>query len=107
MCLTVINSGIINITQHKKEVKKNKKRKRIYSEKTIRHNIYDIKWLLLKDGYKVNKRYLFQRLIDMDFNILYRGDSKKYQPTQAALDTGIIINTKAPNNMRNLLKSRC
>ena len=33
----------------------------------------------------------------MDLNILYRDDSKKYQPTQKALNTGIITKKKAPN----------
>ena len=35
--------------------------------------------------------------MDMDCNILYRDDSKKYQPTQTALDGGIITMKKAPN----------
>ena len=99
MCLTVINNGIIYIIQHNqekdKEVKRVKRRKRIYSEKTIRYDIYNIKWLLLRDGYKVSERDLFQLLVD--FNILYRDDSKKYQPTQTALDEGIITKKKAPN----------
>ena len=85
--LTVINNGIIYIIQHnqekEKEVKRAKKRKRIYSGKTIRYDIYNIKWLLLRDGYKVSERDLFQLLVDL--NILYRDDSKKYQPTQTAL----------------------
>lgn len=63
MYLTEINNGIINIIQKEKEkkkcVKRAKKRKKAYSEKTIRHDIYDIKWLLLRDGYKVSKRDLF------------------------------------------------
>lgn len=33
----------------------------------------------------------------MDLNILYRDDSNKYQPTQTALDEGIITKKKAPN----------
>ena len=97
--LTVINNGIIYIIQHnqekEKEVKRAKKRKRIYSGKTIRYDIYNIKWLLLRDGYKVSERDLFQLLVDL--NILYRDDSKKYQPTQKALNTGIITKKKAPN----------
>ncbi len=99
MCLTVINNGIINIIQHnqekEKEVKRVKRRKRIYSGKTIRYDIIGIKWLLLRDGYKVSERDLFQLLVDL--NILYRDDSKKYQPTQTALDGGIITMKKAPN----------
>ena len=97
MCLTVINNGIIYIIQHnqEKEVKRVKRRKRIYSGKTIRYDIYNIKWLLLRDGYKVSERDLFQLLVDL--NILYRDDSKKYQPTQTALDGGIITKKKAPN----------
>ena len=94
--LTVINNGIIYIIQHnqekEKEVKRAKKRKRIYSGKTIRYDIYNIKWLLLRDGYKVSERDLFQLLVDL--NILYRDDSKKYQPTQTAL---IITKKQAPN----------
>lgn len=99
--LTVINNGIIYIIQHnqekEKEVKraKKRKRKRIYSGKTIRHDIIGIKLLLLRDGYKVSERDLFQLLVDL--NILYRDDSKKYQATQKALDTGIITKNKAPN----------
>ena len=95
--LTFINNGIIYIIQHnqEKEVKWVKRRKRIYSGKTIRYDIYDIKWLLLRDGYKVSERDLFQLLVDL--NILYRDDSKKYQPTQTALDGGIITKKKAPN----------
>ena len=86
MCLTVINNGIINIIQHnqEKEVKRVKRRKRIYSGKTIRYDIIGIKWLLLRDGYKVSERDLFQLLVDL--NILYRDDSK-----------GIITKKKAPN----------
>lgn len=99
MCLTVINNGIIYIIQHNqekdKEVKRVKRRKRIYSGKTIRYDIIGIKWLLLRDGYKVSERDLFQLLVDL--NILYRDDSKKYQATQKALDTGIITKNKAPN----------
>lgn len=97
MCLTVINNGIINIIQHnqEKEVKRVKRRKRIYSGKTIRYDIIVIKWLLLRDGYKVSERDLFQLLVDL--NILYRDDSNKYQPTQTALDEGIITKKKAPN----------
>ncbi len=97
MCLTVINNGIINIIQHnqEKEVKRVKRRKRIYSGKTIRYDIIGIKWLLLRDGYKVSERDLFQLLVDL--NILYRDDSNKYQPTQTALDEGIITKKKAPN----------
>ena len=95
--LTVINNGIIYIIQHnqEKEVKRVKRRKRIYSGKTIRYDIIGIKWLLLRDGYKVSERDLFQLLVDL--NILYRDDSKKYQPTQKALNTGIITKKKAPN----------
>ena len=95
--LTVINNGIIYIIQHnqEKEVKRVKRRKRIYSGKTIRYDIYNIKWLLLRDGYKVSERDLFQLLVDL--NILYRDDSKKYQPTQTSLDEGIITKKKAPN----------
>ena len=95
--LKVINNGIIYIIQHnqEKEVKRVKRRKRIYSGKTIRYDIYNIKWLLLRDGYKVSERDLFQLLVDL--NILYRDDSKKYQPTQTALDGGIITKKKAPN----------
>lgn len=95
--LTVINNGIIYIIQHnqEKEVKRVKRRKRIYSGKTIRYDIYNIKWLLLRDGYKVSERDLFQLLVDL--NILYRDDSKKYQPTQTALDEGIITKKQAPN----------
>ena len=95
--LTFINNGIIYIIQHnqEKEVKWVKRRKRIYSGKTIRYDFYDIKWLLLRDGYKVSERDLFQLLVDL--NILYRDDSKKYQPTQTALDGGIITKKKAPN----------
>ena len=97
--LTVINNGIIYIIQHnqekEKEVKRVKRRKRAYSGKTIRHDIIGIKWLLLRDGYKVSERDLFQLLVDL--NILYRDDSKKYQPTQTALDGGIITKKKAPN----------
>ena len=97
--LTVINNGIIYIIQHnqekEKEVKRVKRRKRIYSGKTIRHDIIGIKWLFLRDGYKISERDLFQLLVDL--NILYRDDSKKYQPTQAALNTGIITKKKAPN----------
>lgn len=99
--LTVINNGIIYIIQHNqekdKEVKRVKRRKRIYSGKTIRYDIYNIKWLLLRDGYKVSERDLFQLLVDL--NILYRDDSKKYQPTQKALNTGIITKKKAPNGI--------
>lgn len=99
MCLTVINNGIIYIIQHnqekEKEVKRVKRSKRIYSGKTIRYDIIGIKWLHLRDGYKVSERDLFQLLVDL--NILYRDDSKKYQPTQAALNTGIITKKKAPN----------
>ena len=97
MCLTVINNGIIYIIQHnqEKEVKRVKRSKRIYSGKTIRYDIIGIKWLLLRDGYKVSERDLFQLLVDL--NILYRDDSKKYQPTQTALDGGIITKKKAPN----------
>ena len=97
--LTVINNGIIYIIQHnqekEKEVKRVKRSKRAYSGKTIRHDIIGIKWLLLRDGYKVSERDLFQLLVDL--NILYRDDSKKYQPTQTALDGGIITKKKAPN----------
>ena len=95
--LTVINNEIIYIIQHnqEKEVKRVKRRKRIYSGKTIRYDIIGIKWLLLRDGYKVSERDLFQLLVDL--NILYRDDSKKYQPTQKALNTGIITKKKAPN----------
>ena len=97
--LTVINNGIIYIIQHnqekEKEVKRVKRRKRAYSGKTIRYDIIDIKWFLLRDGYKVSERDLFQIL--MSLNILYRDDSNKYQPTQAALNTGIITKKKAPN----------
>ena len=95
--LKVINNGIIYIIQHnqEKEVKWVKRRKRIYSGKTIRYDIYNIKWLLLRDGYKISERDLFQLLVDL--NILYRDDSKKYQPTQTALDGGIITMKKAPN----------
>ena len=57
--LTVINNGIIYIIQHnqekEKEVKRVKRRKRAYSGKTIRHDIIGIKWLLLRDGYKVSE----------------------------------------------------
>ncbi len=85
--LTVINNGIIYIIQHnqekEKEVKRVKRRKRIYSGKTIRYDIIGIKWLLLRDGYKVSERDLFQLLVDL--NILYRDDSKKYQPTQKGI----------------------
>ena len=97
MYLTIINNGIINIIQQEKKkcVKRARKRKRAYSEKTIKHDIYDIKWLLLRDGYKVSERDLFQLLVDL--NMLYRDDSKKYQPTQTALDGGIITKKKAPN----------
>ena len=95
----LINNGIIYIIQHNqekdKEVKRVKRSKRIYSGKTIRYDIYNIKWLLLRDGYKVSERDLFQLLVDL--NILYRDDSKKYQPTQKALNTGIITKKKAPN----------
>ena len=95
----LINNGIIYIIQHNqekdKEVKRVKRSKRIYSGKTIRYDIYNIKWLLLRDGYKVSERDLFQLLVDL--NILYRDDSKKYQPTQTALDGGIITKKKAPN----------
>ena len=87
MCLTVINNGIIYIIQHnqekEKQVKRVKRRKRAYSEKTIRHDIYDIKWLLLRDGYKVSERDLFQLLVYL--NILYRDDSNKYQPTPSSI----------------------
>ena len=97
--LTVINNGIIYIIQHnqekEKKVKRVKRRKRIYSGKTIRYDIYNIKWLLLRNGYKISERDLFQLLVDL--NILYRDDSKKYQPTQTALDEGIITKKKAPN----------
>lgn len=95
--LTFINNEIIYIIQHnqEKEVKRVKRRKRIYSGKTIRYDIIGIKWLLLRDGYKVSERDLFQLLVDL--NILYRDDSKKYQPTQTALDGGIITKKKAPN----------
>lgn len=48
-----------------------------------------------KNSYKVSERDLFQLLVDL--NILYRDDSKKYQPTQTALDGGIITKKKAPN----------
>lgn len=48
-----------------------------------------------KNSYKVSERDLFQLLVDL--NILYRDDSKKYQPTQTALDEGIITKKKAPN----------
>lgn len=100
MCLTVINNGIIYIIQHNQEkevkrVKRSKRSKRIYSGKTIRHDIIGIKWLFLRDGYKISERDLFQLLVDL--NILYRDDSKKYQPTQKALNTGIITKKKAPN----------
>ena len=97
MYLTIINNGIINIIQQEKKkcVKRARKRKRTYSEKTIKHDIYDIKWLLLRDGYKVSERDLFQLLVDL--NMLYRDDSKKYQPTQIALDEGYITKKKAPN----------
>ena len=95
----LINNGIIYIIQHNqekdKEVKRVKRSKRIYSGKTIRYDIYNIKWLLLRDGYKVSERDLFQLLVDL--NILYRDDSKKYQPTQTALDGGIITKKKVPN----------
>lgn len=97
--LTVINNGIIYIIQHnqekEKEVKRVKRRKRAYSGKTIRYDIIGIKWLLLRDGYKLSERDLFQLLVDL--NILYRDDSKKYQPTQTALDGDIITMKKAPN----------
>ena len=97
--LTVINNGIIYIIQHnqekEKKVKRVKRRKRIYSGKTIRYDIYNIKWLLLRNGYKISERDLFQLLVDL--NILYRDDSKKYQPTQTSLDEGIITKKKAPN----------
>lgn len=106
MCLTVINNGIINIIQHnqEKEVKRVKRRKRIYSGKTIRYDIIGIKWLLLRDGYKVSERDLFQLLVDL--NILYRDDSNKYQPTQTALDEGIITKKKAPNGKAEKYVSR-
>lgn len=48
-----------------------------------------------KNSYKVSERGLFQKL--MYLKILYRDDSDKYQPTQAALDEGIITKKKAPN----------
>ena len=70
--LTVINNGIIYIIQHnqekEKEVKraKKRKRKRIYSGKTIRYDIIGIKWLLLRDGYKLSERDLFQLLVDLN-----------------------------------------
>ena len=58
--LTVINNGIIYIIQHnqekEKEVKRVKRRKRIYSGKTIRYDIIGIKWLLLRNGYKISER---------------------------------------------------
>ena len=50
-----------------------------------------------KNSYKVSERYLFHQLVDLDFNILYCDDSKKYQASQAALDEGIITKKKAPN----------
>lgn len=72
MHLTVINNGIINIIQKEKEkcVKRVKRRNRAYSEKTIRHDIIDIKWLLLRDSYKVSERDLFQLLLYLKYYIV-------------------------------------
>ena len=55
----LINNGIINIIQKEKEAKRATTRKKAYSEKTIRHDIYDIKRLFLRDGYKVSEMDLW------------------------------------------------